>query len=357
MLDQPAHPDPRFNVADWPGNLEAPGMAGVRLRLADALGTLPEDVRLELVRAMASPERNIWARSMFAAIGLARSAGLEPVRFTPSGGLVLRAADGAEIGLVVLGYPAERFPAGEPADLARLGSALDATFGDRQYVLYLRKAVPAGFDAAPVARAVHLWLSAIQRGEWQGQHAIYEDNGIALELTLTGAFREEAQSGRLFTVGPISSLERLAALDQRLVDETHRFHEEAGEMPLVFGLGADGPWRMPRGYVQQLLYGTAEEIRTEHASSEHPQARVYEAAFRPNGRSLFSDPVCRDVTALWWIEPDGTDILGFRTRTYENPWTVHPPLAVDALRFRVVGSRPVDRGTGDVVVLSWIHAR
>lgn len=352
MLDQPAGTDPRFNVADWPGDLEAPGMAGVRQRLADALGALPADVRLELVRAMASPDRNIWARSMFSAIGLARGAGLEPARFTSSGGLVLRGADGAETGLVVVAYPAERFPAGDPDDLARLGSALDATFGDRQYVLYLRKAVPAGFDPAPVARAVHLWLSAIQRGEWQGQHAIYEDNGIALELTLTGAFREEAQSGRLFTVGPISSLERLAALDQRLVDETHRFHEEAGEMPLVFALGADGPWRMPRGYVQQLLYGTADEIRTETAADG--ASPVYEAAFRPNGRSLFSDPVCRDVTALWWIEPDGTDVLGFRTRTYENPWSAHPPVPVAALRFRVVGVRPADRGAGDQVVLSWM---
>jgi hypothetical protein len=343
-----AHPEA------WPVGIlptadsSAPEVQSASAMLASALEALPAAVRDNLVQAMADPTRNRWARAAFGALGLAATGGLRATQLLAGGLIELTNGEGKRFGLVVLAFPQEANPAGRPEDLARLGSALDTTFGDRQYVLYLRRAVPDGFDPAPIARAVHLWLGAIQRGEWQGQHAIYEDQSVALELTLTGTIREDGASGRLFTVGPVTALERLAALDQQVVEETTRYEAENAELPLIFALGADSRWRMPRGYVQQLLYGTPDDIRCESGG-----VPIYEAAFRPNGRSLFSDAVARAVCSLWWIEP-GADALSFRGKVCDNPWGAHEPPAVAAYRFRVLSTRTSETGP-DQVVLAWTN--
>jgi len=259
--------------------------------------------------------------------------------------------DGSSFALAVVACRVPRFPSGEQVDVDRLLAVLDSTFGDRRYVLYLRSAVPVDFDTAPIARAVRLWLGAIDRGEWQGQHAIYEDNDISLELILTEEKTENEEPARVFTVHPIDALERLANVDQRLVEHAAVHEETQPQMPLVFVLGANAPWRMPRGFAEQLLYGTAEWTSAVHADG----ATAYQSAFSPNGRSLFSDPACALVSGLWWVEPVADDPLSSRSWCHENPWSREGDRAplLGSLRFEVV-DRAAESARGKTcTILTW----
>lgn len=314
----------------WPGPLAA---EGVRRRLEQVLLGLPGEVRTEVLEALADPSRNAVARAMLAGVTVASTSGSRPVGVLAPGCLRMESDGGDPWVLGVLAFASAEHAAGAPGDVDRLVGALDRTFGARRYVLHVRRALPSGYDPDPIARAVHLWLAAIDRGEWDGQHALYEDDEVALELTLTGDRREGAPN-RVLTVGPITALERLAGVDAQLMRQTVSFQEEAADLPVVCVLAASERWRMPRGYVEQLLYGTADFVCA--SGSDAPS---YRAGFSPNGRSLYSDPACRNLTSLWWVEPaPGDDPFGFRCWSHDNPWTDHPDRvpAIDGRRFLVV---------------------
>ena len=123
-----------------------------------------------------------------------------------------------------------------------------------------------------------------------------------------------------------------------------------GTLPLVMVLAADQPWGLSRGFVQQLLFGTADRVGVVTAPDRNHAERSYEAEFTPNGRSLFSDPACRTIAGLWWLSSTPGDTLGWKSRIYDNPWaTASPTLAVPGPRFSLVGEPDRKRR----VVLRW----
>lgn len=324
----------------WPGALARDGQA----RLEQIVAPLPAEVRDALVSALVDPERNDWARAAVMGLRLAATAGAVAVGMATDDLVEMTAARGERFGLVPLGFRLPAHPWGPPADVRRLLDVLDGTFGERRYLLYLRRPVPAGLDPGPICRAVQLWLGAIDRGERAEKHAVYEDDDVAIDLTVLEP--APGDGGRLLTIGPVTTLERLGAVDARMVEAATRSEESIGDLPLVMALAADLPWRLPRGYVQQLLYGTPD--RVDATTGAEP---TYEAELTPNGRSLFSDPACRAVAAMWWLEPaDPLEPFGYRSRVYENPWAARPPaLPVAGPRFAPVGE-PRSRGA---VVLRW----
>jgi hypothetical protein len=335
----------------WPGDLGSGDGALVRARLESLLSELPDDVRDAIVAALVDPERNAWAQTAVYGLRLAATAGCRAKSMLDEVRIHMTDPDGSSFALAIMPCVVPRWPSGHQADVDRLFEALETTFGDRRFVLYLRSAVPSDFDAAPISRAVNLWLGAIDRGEWQGQHAIYEDKDISLELILTKETVENGQPARVFAVHPINALERLADVDQRLVEHAAIHEETQGQMPLIFALGATSPWRLPRGFAEQLLYGTADWTSAVHSDG----ATAYQSAFSPNGRSMFSDPACALVSGLWWVEPEGDDPLGMCSWSHENPWARagdQAPL-LGALRFEVV-DRDAESARGRTcTVLTW----
>ncbi len=334
--------------------LSGPDAASVRTRTEVVLGLMPPSVR-EVVLEQLLPNAD-GARALVQALALASTTGSEPIEAMSDGRIAMRDHRGRRFAIAALAFSTPEHPNGEPKDVARLTELLDGTFHGRQYALYLRRPVPSGFDPGPVSRAVQLWLAAIDRGEWKGRHAVYEDDDIALELTLVKQHAAH-QGGRVMTVGPVTALERLARVDGMVVDLAQRHREASPDLPLVIALGARPAWRIPRGYVEQLLYGTA--VWTQ-AVSKGPDS-TYSAAFTSNGRNLFSDPVCGALCALWWMEADGGDALGFRAWGHDNPWCEAPERipSADMPRF-VARGRPVDPdrpqqpcGPDDEPVLAW----
>ena len=328
------------DASRWPGPLGE----DARARLHAALAMLPEDVREAVLAALLDPERNDWGRAALLGLMLAIAAGARPVGMGTDDLVELVGSRGDRFGLLPVLFSLPRHRWGAPEDVRRVLDTLDATFGDRRYLLYLRRPIPGGVEPGPIRKAVSLWLSAIDRGERGERHAIYEDDELAVDLTLLD---QGDGAGRVLTVGPVTTLEWLSVIDSRLVDAATRSEESLGDLPLVMVLAANGPWLLPRGYVQQLLYGTPDRVRAEHAGDQ----TLYEATITPNGRSLFSDRACRAVAALWWIEPSNPDDpLAVAARTYENPWAANAP------RVPVRGSAFVaqgDLGPRAAAVLRW----
>ena len=321
-----------------------PAVAATSPERSDPTGTaalrerLPPEVR-DWVSARGADEP-WWEQVVLWSTALAETAGARPTGSVGNDILRMRLPDGRDVGLVALVHPVEAHPSGHPEDVARLVDALNATFGDQRYVLYLRKRVPRAMDPASIARAVRLWLAAVEQGEWQGRHAVYEDDAVAIELTLVGGGAGDGPP-LVFTVGPVRALERLTALDARLVDLVERHTAEAPGLPLVYAVGCTRPAELHRGYVEQLLYGTADWVE----ACNSPWS--YRAGFSHSGRSLFSDPACSAIASLWWLDPTER---GFRSVALDNPWVDDGvTVPVEGARF---GVEPGDAPRGRVV-LGW----
>lgn len=305
-----------------------------------AMARLPEEVVLAVLSALSVPERALWGLGVIRACELVERAGGSVAGMLAEDVVDVTDQGGQRMGVAVVPIPSNEPRWGSAASLAALCERLDRTFAHRRYVLYIRRQLPVDIDVDGIARAVSLWLSAVERGERHEKHAVYEDGDVAFELTLVDG---NGQGGpRVLTVGPVDALERLAAVDAEVVELAVQLEESLGEVPLVLSLSSDASWRLPRGYIEQLLYGTADVVQ---ASAGH-----YEASFRPNGRSLFSDPVCRYLAGLWWTAPASSG--GMDAIAHDNPWCRRPvELTLPCRRFAPVPSG--DPGAAGVVTLRW----
>ena len=218
---------------------------------------------------------------------------------------------------------------GRKEDIARLVSALTSSFGDQRFLLYLRRPLPEDVDPAPVARAVHLWLLAIERGEWLGRHAVYDDDGVSIELSLL-----PGAPGMAAMVGPTNALEQLALVDHHVLEAMELMDNN---VPTVLSVCSATGWNLPRGFTEQLLYGTADQV----VSGDE-----YRATFRETAMALFSDAGATDLASLWWLETPGDD-MSVRGWATDNPWVRHDIPVFPGHRFSVA------RRVADRAELTW----
>jgi hypothetical protein len=318
-----------------------------RWRDALAMGDLPPVVRDRVGGWLTDdPPLGRAAVRSLAVAGLARA---HAVGVLGESALELRDEIGFPFVLVPIAFSTPEHEGGEPRDVSRLLRALEGALGRWRFMLHLRRPLPPGFDPASVAQAVHLWRLAMDRGEWRGRHAVYEDETVAIDLAVTSRSSDEEGGGALGMVPPIPAPERVAEVYQRVVGSLHDIEEAAGHRAVVFGLVAEPSWRLPRGYVSDLLYGLADRVTTE--SGAGPSR--YEAVHRATGVHLFSDPTCRNVAAVWWLEPSRD--LGTRGCAYENPWCQsEAALVFPGARYAIV-ERGLVKGRAErrPAVLAW----
>lgn len=334
----------------WPLVGDSSERASVVERLTAMFEALPEAVCAPLFEAMGDPTRAAWAQTVIYGLEIASSQGVQAVEWIDGDRIRVIDPEGRVFAMGFLGTTLVPRPMGDPGAIKQLLSALDQAFADRRYVVWFRRRVPAEPDVGAIGRAVTLWLAAISRGEWQGYHAIYEDDSVELELLLTPDRGRQGGTACILKVGPVTSLERLARIDSAVMDRVAEHDAASGELPLVYVLGASAQWNVPRGFPEQLLYGTADWVRTEIDGEN----RSYQAAFQSSGHSLFSDPLARNLAALWWVEPSGDDPLAYRCWSHENPWTeaTFVPEPLSGPRFHLVNRVRGANGT-DRLVLTW----
>jgi hypothetical protein len=322
----------------------------VRARLGAALDALPGPVAAPLVARLEAGDREGWGftRAALQAAGLGTSAGVSPVAWLGEHTLAL-AGPAGEAALSVLAFALPGDGLGSGADLRRLVESLEGVLDARRFAVHVRRPLPVGFDPAPVAHAVSLWVRALrQHGEAQGC-AAYEDGDVSVEVCVVEGAPPAGRSGRLAVVPPRRSLERMAEIDARLMAAVTEAEAARGGRPLVAALVADGPWPVSRGYAQQVFYGTPTEIRTI-SGVEHPS---YEASFASTGLALFSDPLARALGAVWWVEPEGAPPEA-RGWSYLNPWaSVLGAPGLPGRRYAAVGE-PV--GAKREVTMRWHEA-
>ncbi len=294
------------------------------------------------------PKERSLGRALLWAACLAGLGGARPEAIEASGALRVATPEGSLL-LAPLVLQTERHPRGRPEVVHRLIRALEQGFAGRRFALAIRRPVAPDFDPEAVSRAVQLWLMAVDRGEWRGRHAIYDDDHVAVELTLLDAVPTEPGRALTFLVGPSSSLERLGVLDGHL-QAIARLHLDSG-LPLVGVLVGDPRWGIARGYAGQLLYGTPDEVRGQCG-----EGASLRAAYLHEGFSLFADAQFRRLAALWWLEPMPGDPLGVQGFAHENPWALaagQVPSFPGARFARVAQPDGVQR-RGDRAWMAWV---
>lgn len=287
--------------------------------LDKALSTVPEPVRTRVAAGLDAADGGAAGRALLSGLFVASRAGARPVEVVETSGVgIVRMLDAAErpFVLATMSFAHPAHECGDPRDVARFLPALEGALGPWRFLLHFRRALPPEFDPAEVARAVHLWRMAMDRGDWGGRHAVYEDDGVAIDLAVTDD--TEHQGGLIASVPPLPAMDRLSGVYQRVIAALHDL-EGMREQPLVFALHAEPAWRLPRGHVFELLYGLLDEMSAERNGDE----LRFEGVVRPTGVSLFSDPACRDVAALWWLEPG--DPGQVRGQCHVNPWCAAGP--------------------------------
>ncbi|MBX2799139.1 MAG: hypothetical protein KTR31_15805 [Myxococcales bacterium] len=320
----------------WPGPLQT----DARQRLSAALQALPDEVASCIVAGLLDPERHRWARGALLGASTAAAAGVAVVGMATDDLLELVGPQGEALGLSPLGFDIPSGGLGDRGALRRLLEALDAALGRRRYVVHLRRPLPPTVDTDAIAMAVQLWLADLVRGASHQQHAHYDDVDVSVEISLV---RGRGKPGRQLTIGPANTLERMHAVNGRVLDALERHEQSVGSLPVVMVLSANGSWSLPRGHVQLLLYGTPREVIT----SRRGRRTVYEAWFDPNrSAGLFADGRCRTLSSLWWVEPAGSmsdpgDPLGMRSWSHDNPWASRPAsIPCGGARFRCVEVHP-----------------
>ena len=172
----------------------------VRERLELAIGCLPSPV-VTFIHRLFAHEDSMGGRAILQALNLASESGWQPVGVWEDRAIELESGSGERCLLTVLAFGGFEASAGSPNDVERAVDALKGAFGERRFMVAFRRPVPKNYDPEPMARAVSMWLVALQRGEAYGPHAIYEDDDVAVELTLmTGA------PGHSFTIPPCTAL-------------------------------------------------------------------------------------------------------------------------------------------------------
>lgn len=317
-------------------------------RVEGRLEALPEAVSHAIRDRLASGDRSgpAWARVALWALGICGVDGALAEEVLPSGIIRMRSPRGAFL-LTPLAFGLDHLGPGRPEDVKRLVDALAGLPFESRYTLHIKQSLPAGLDVEPVAQAVGLWLMALRNGEAGGRCASYIDGKVALELCLSGPVRRGSEPALLTLVTPKRSLDALAEMDARIMHAVQEADALGEEIPLLVTLGGNRSWPVTRGFAHQVLYGTAREV----VATIDADAPRYEALYLANGLSLFSDPLCRMLSGIWWLEPDDAwlDVRGWAS---DNPWS-DPAPAVPRIEGRTFARREGPAGPNRACVMAW----
>lgn len=295
---------------------------------------LAADVRDTIAGWLENPRQAGRGRCALQGILAAGRAGFSVQGVVARGLFEVRGEAGSAV-LAPLAFETRDHEAGAIIAQQKLRRALESAITDRRYVLHIRQPLSDDFDPAMVVQAVTVWQHAVRRGEYTGTDAVYQDDGVHIEFSLTDYPRVD--NALLLQANPTPGLERMGVVGAILL-RLAAFHASIPDVgPLIPCLGAEPTWRLSRGHVEQVLFGTARE--THVICGSEPS---YAATFSSDG-ALFGEPEAARLGSVWWFER--AEGGGCRAWAHDNPWCAQRESvpAFPGLRFAVQDIHP-DRG-------------
>lgn len=192
----------------------------------------------------------------------------------------------------------------------RLIHNLQVAIPGRRFVVHFKRPIPNGFDPLVVVTPVQNWLGEIERGQWSGGYAIYEDADVSLELCLVDQEARDETGRMLFYIPPLRT--ELLMRDS-IPDLVRAAQFQTGEIPQVLVPICNQPWGCNPAMLLSILYG-----RCIQKDVGEDQQSVH--LFSSTGPSLFSNETFQNTAAIWWLAPgrgNGQLYSGFAHR---NPW-------------------------------------
>ncbi len=265
--------------------------------------------------------------------------------------LAMARPDGSPCNVLVTSFIYPGRPELDARPLMRLRQALSRVHARLRFAVFVRRALPADFDPAPVRQAVEIWLREVEGGRWDSRFAAFEDDQVALEFGLVGDQGEpvrarDGQDPVLMTLGPFLAARTIGHVEGRLVQalDAHRMGEH-GDTPLLAALVSDRPWALSPGYLREFLYGKPAWVSSsaggwEAALSQEPEP------------CLFKDPLYGSLAGCMVLSRSDAEPLALIGKSCSNPFST-APLRVGEQPFRLLsearrdGLLPVLRWTGD----------
>ena len=165
--------------------------------------------------------------------------------------LAQKGAQMAQIVPVVIDTLSRRSPQQE--QMTRLQRQLEGVIDNRRFVLHVKQELPAHFDPLVLVHPVQNWVNEIEKGQWSGGYAIYEDNDVALELCLLDEQPVSNGAGLLFHVPPMETEQVLRQAIPQMVQAIER--SRCSELPTNVLLLGNEPWRCNPAMMLNVLYG------------------------------------------------------------------------------------------------------
>jgi hypothetical protein len=297
---------PAQRVREWIdaslGNLRPELAQGIRARMSSMDNRRFFQGFAELATAQLL-EQSGWT------IDVAEGKGASLRAVSPSGGVPVH--------VMVLAFIQSQDPQGDPEALQRLKLSLGRVRSDLRFSVFVRQWLPSRFNPEPVRQAVDMWLQEVEAGRWDGHFASYEDEGVALEFSLSGERAGESQSPVVQLLGPFLTGRSVQRVEATVLRRLDAFRASAvGEEPILPVCVANRPWSLSRGYIREFLYGKPAWTRTD-AAAEVPWEACLSQDKEP---CLFKDPLYESLLGLMMVERDPMEPLKLTGRAYSNPF-------------------------------------
>jgi len=257
--------------------------------------------------------------------------------------LVLKHPDGREMRLVTLAFLQAEPDPNQHEALQTLVRVVNRSQSDKRITILVRKWRTHEFDPEPVRRCIDIWLSAIEKGEWRGRYATFEDDHISLEFTRTDAPVEPGDGSVAFLIAPENGMQTLEVVETRMVYEIENLLAKAPDgIQMMVSLVTNTGWALAPGLVRSLFYGRP--IWQVANGDRHDQRFGFELGSEP---ALFQEPQYKPIGGALMVDrPDGRGPCG---RAYINPWSTTGLTGTDL----ACAAFASDKAEADFHVMRW----
>ena len=292
---------------------------GPRVALEEACGELGDGVGEAILGRINSEDRR-RAFQGFAELSVATLLerwGWQVRSLDPIAGILNTTRPSGEVAnVLVLGFLHSSSPRLDVVERRRLEEAVAGVESRKQFSIFVRRLLPAEFDAVALRAALDEWLEGAGRF---GKVGRYSADGVVIEFLPSRVRCEQGASPLQAIYGPFISGRSALALEARAVRAFDRYYltPELPE-PLLLAAVSNRPWQLSCGHLRELFYGVPRWTECNSDGSWRAGLSDGEAP------CIYRDPLFGDLLGSLLLGRDGAGGLGLLGRGYSNPFSDRP---------------------------------